>query len=181
MVDFVRELAGKTELAVACILGWLGVARSKFASWKTRYGKLNEHNAEVPRDHWIEPEERAQILAFHACHPLEGYRRLTFMMLDADEVAVSPATTYRVLSAAGVIDRWRRKTSRKGTGFAQPLGAHEHWHVDIAYLNLAGTFYYLCSVLDGASRAIVHHEIREQMTEVSQELTKRHGGVPPLP
>lgn len=170
VVDFVGELAAKTELALGRLLGWLGVARSKFASWKARYGKVNEHNARVPRDHWIEPEERAQILAFHARHPLEGYRRLTFMMLDAGEVAVSPATTYRVLSAAGVIDRWRRKASRKGTGFVQPLGAHEHWHVDIAYLNLAGTFYYLCSVLDGASRAIVHHEIRERMTEADVEL-----------
>jgi transposase InsO family protein len=47
--------------------------------------------------------------------------------------------------------------------------AHEHWHIDVAYLNLGGTFYYLCSVLDGASRAIVHWEIREAMTEADVE------------
>jgi putative transposase len=87
------------------------------------------------------------------------------MMLDQDVVAVSPSTTYRVLSAAGRLDRWNTKPSKKGTGFVQPLRPHEHWHVDIAYLNLAGTFYYLCSVLDGASRAIVHWEVREAMTE----------------
>ncbi|MFC1707767.1 DDE-type integrase/transposase/recombinase [Planctomycetota bacterium] len=34
---------------------------------------------------------------------------------------------------------------------------------------MAGTFYYLCSVLDGASRAIVHWEIREAMTEADVE------------
>ena len=45
-----------------------------------------------------------------------------------------------------------------------------HWHIDIAYLNLAGTFYYLFSVLDGASRAIVHWEIRESMKETDVEL-----------
>ena len=39
-----------------------------------------------------------------------------------------------------------------------PRSTHPH-------LNLCGTFYYLCSILDGASRAIVHWEIREQMTE----------------
>ena len=49
--------------------------------------------------------------------------------------------------------------------FVQPLAPHEHWHIDIAYLNVAGTFYYLCSILDGASRAIVHWDIRESMTE----------------
>lgn len=27
-------------------------------------------------------------------HPLEGYRRLTFMMLDDDIVAISPSTIY---------------------------------------------------------------------------------------
>jgi len=145
------------------------VARGKFFDWRKRYGKANEHNALVPRDHWIEPAERERICAFHVQNPLEGYRRLTFMMLDADIVAVSPATTYRVLSAAGLLDRWNRKPSKKGTGFVQPLAPHEHWHVDISYLNVAGTFYYLCSLLDGASRAIVHWEIREHMTETDVE------------
>ena len=87
------------------------------------------------------------------------------MMLDQDVVAVSPATTYRVLSQAGRLDRWNRKPSKKGTGFHQPVRPHEHWHIDVSYLNLGGTFYYLCSVLDGASRAIVHWEIRESMKE----------------
>ncbi len=47
----------------------------------------------------------------------------------------------------------------------QPLVAHEHWHVDMSYINVAGTFYYLTSILDGYSRAIVHAEVRESMTE----------------
>jgi putative transposase len=84
-------------------------------------------------------------------------------------VAVSPATTYRILSRAGRLDRWKRMPSRKGTGFVQPLKPHEHWHIDVSYLNLAGTFYYLCSILDGASRAIVHWEIREAMKEQDVE------------
>jgi putative transposase len=42
------------------------------------------------------------------------------MMIDADVVAVSPTTTYRVLSAAGRLNRWNRKPSKKGTGFVQP-------------------------------------------------------------
>jgi transposase InsO family protein len=109
-------------------------------------------------------------LDFHDQHPLEGYRRLTFMMLDANVVCVSPSTTYRVLSAAGRLDRWNRARSKKGTGFAQPSGPHRHWHIDIAYVNIAGTFYYLCSVLDGYSRFIVHWEMRESMTEQDVEI-----------
>jgi len=39
-------------------------------------------------------------------------------------------------------------------------------------MNISGTFYYLCSLLDGYSRYryIVHHEIREQMTEQDVEI-----------
>lgn len=164
-----QEFSGKTELAVSRVVGWVGIARGKFFDWRERYGKANEHNALVPRDHWIEAVERQAIIDYFDRHPLEGYRRLTFMMLDEDVVAVSPSTTYRVLSRAGRLSRWPRRPSKKGTGFVQPLNAHEHWHIDVSYLNLAGTFYYLCSVLDGASRAIVHWELRESMKEQEVE------------
>jgi transposase InsO family protein len=91
------------------------------------------------------------------------------MMMDADIVAVSPSTVYRMLRAAGLLDRWNSNPSKKGTGFVQPSAPHEHWHIDIAYLNLMGTFYYLCSVLDGCTRYIVHWEIRESMKETDVE------------
>jgi putative transposase len=170
VVDFVVGWADKTEVVrMEQLVSWLGIGRGKFYDWKQRYGKANEHNGKVPRDHWIEEWERQRIIDFHAQYPLEGYRRLTFMMLDADVVAVSPATTYRVLRGAGLLDRWNRTPSKKGTGFVQPTRPHQHWHMDVSYLNIAGTFYYLCSVLDGYSRAIVHWEIREAMTEADVE------------
>ena len=169
MVDFITTLSDKTELPVRRLLGWAGIAPGKFYRWRHRYGKANEHNGKVPRDHWLLGEEVTAILAYHAAHPLEGYRRLTFMMLDEDVVAVSPASVYRVLRGAGVLDRWNPKPSKKGTGFNQPSAPHEHWHVDITYLNLAGTFYYFCALLDGYSRYIVHWEIRESMKEQDVE------------
>ena len=92
------------------------------------------------------------------------------MMMDADIVAVSPSSVYRVLTNAGLLNRWNRKESKKGTGFVQPLKAHEHWHIDISYINICGTFYYMCSVLDGFSRYIVHWEIREAMKESDVEI-----------
>jgi len=150
-------------------IGWLGIAASKFHDWRTRYGLANEHNALVPRDWWLEPWEKAAILEFHRAHPREGYRRLAFMMLDADVVAASPSSVYRVLRQAGAIKPRNDKPSLKGKGFQQPLRAHEHWHVDVTYINVAGTFFYLCSLLDGYSRFIVHWEIRASMTEADVE------------
>ena len=74
------------------------------------------------------------------------------MMLDADVVAVSPSSVYRVLCNAGLMKAHNSKPSLKGKGFQQPLRPHEHWHVDVTYVNVAGTFFYFCSLLDGCSR-----------------------------
>jgi putative transposase len=184
VVDYVNHWADRTELPARRLLGWLGLGTSKFHDWKHRYGKVNEHNGMVPRDWWLDDWEKRAIIEYHDRHPLEGYRRLTFMMLDDDVVAVSPASVYRVLKQAGRLDYRRFSPSKKGTGFVQPLRPHEHWHVDVSYINVSGTFYYLTSLLDGCSRYIVHWEIRESMTErdvetIVQRALERHPGEKP--
>ena len=142
---------------------------SKFSRWSGRLGTPNQHNASLPRDFWLEDWEKAAIIAFHALYPLEGYRRLAYMMLDADVVAVSPSSVYRVLRAAGKLAPRGGKPSKKGQGFEQPLRPHEHWHIDVSHLNVCGTFFFLCSILDGYSRFVTHWEIRETMKEAEVE------------
>lgn len=100
---------------------------------------------------------------------MEGYRRLAFMMLDDDVAAAAPATVYRVLKKADRLAPPSPPNDRKGKGFQQPDRPHRDWHVDISYINIVGTFYYLCSLLDGYSRYIVHWEIREKMDETAVE------------
>jgi transposase InsO family protein len=174
----------RSEIPCKQLLDWAGLETSKFHNWKKRYGKVNEHNGQIPRDWWLEAWEKQAILDFHERFPLEGYRRLTFMMLDDDIVAVSPSSVYRVLKAAGRLDRKFIKPSKKGTGYIQPGKIHQEWHTDISYLNLGGSFYFLISVLDGFSRYIVHWEIRESMREQDVELVlaramEKHPGVQP--
>jgi hypothetical protein len=36
----------------------------------------------------------AAIIRFHLKNPLEGYRRLAFVMIDADRVVVSPSSVW---------------------------------------------------------------------------------------
>ena len=170
VIDYVRYYSDKTEIAAGDFIRRIGIARSKYYDWKHRYGKVNEHNAWIPRDFWLTDFERQAIINYYHDNPLEGYRRLCYMMIDADVAAVSPSSVYRVLSNAGVLNKWNRKTSKKGTGFVQPLGPHKHWHIDISYINICGTFYYMCSILDGFSRYIVHWEIREAMKESDVEI-----------
>lgn len=66
----------------------------------------------------------------------------------------------------------------------QPVTPHQHWHVDISHLDICGTFYFLCSVLDGCSRFIVHWDIRTSMTEtdvqaILQRARELHPGATP--
>jgi putative transposase len=169
IVDFIRGWSDKTDIPAGRFLPWLDIGASKFHDWKHRFGQVNEHNAWVPRDHWLTNEEKERICQFARQHPLDGYRLLTFMMLDANVVACSPSSVYRVLKKAGLLAGASPHITKKGTGYVQPLTPHQEWHVDISYLNIAGTFYFLCSLLDGYSRFIVHWEIREKMEEIDVE------------
>jgi putative transposase len=170
VVEFVVQWSEKTEIPAKRFLKWLGLPAGKYHDWKKRFGQASRHNGAQPRQFWLLDWERKAILEYAANHPLEGYRRLAFMLLDADIVAVSPSSVYRVLKAAGVLKRQGCEVSRKGNGFQDPKHPHQHWHIDISYINIAGTFYYLSAILDGYSRYIVHWEIREQMLEQDIEI-----------
>jgi putative transposase len=170
IVDFIHHWHQRAEFKLMQLVIWIGLAYSKYSNWRERYGRVNEHNRLVPRDHWLQEWEKNAIIDFGQQHPLEGYRRCAFMMLDEDVVAASPATVYRVMKGAGLLGRRGPTSSTKGKGFKQPVAAHKHWHIDVSYINIRGTFYYLCSILDGFSRYIVHWELREQMKESDVEV-----------
>lgn len=169
-MDYLAHWSQQSGLSQIQLWRALGLPSSKFYTWQRRRDQPTKHNATVPRSHWISPEERAAIIAFAKLWPLEGYRRLTFMMLDADIACVTPSTTYRVLKKAGLIGGKPRTNSRKGKGFDQPTKPHQHWHIDVTHLNLGGTYYYLFAVIDGHSRAIIYWEIAETMKESRIEL-----------
>ena len=96
------------------LIGWLDISRSKYYDWRTRYGKINEHNGLAPRDRWLEEWEKEAIIDYFIEHPTESYRRLTYMMIDEDVVAASAFSVYRVLSSAGLLGKRHLKPSRKG-------------------------------------------------------------------
>ena len=174
----------RSAFRIQTFLRWLDLSASQYHRWQGRYGQSNRHNAPLPRIGWLLLWERQAIIEYARQHREEGYRRLTYMMLDADVVAVRPSSVYRVLKAAGLVRTASTTPSKKGKGFTQPLAAHQHWHVDVSYINICGTFYYLCSVLDGYSRFIAHWEIREQMREadieiIIQRARERFPGVTP--
>lgn len=170
VVAFVAKWQAKTEFEVTQISHWLGIGRSKYYRWVEREGQANQHGGRQPRWHWLTEREKAAIINYYSDHRQTGYRRLAYMMLDANVVAVSPSSVYRVLLTAGLLRSGPSQASSKGQGFKQPLRSHQHWHIDITYINICGTFYYLCTILDGYSRFIVHWEIRPAMREADVEI-----------
>jgi putative transposase len=77
-------------------------------------------------------------------------------MADHEIVAVRPTRVYRALSGAGLLDRWNVKPSRKGRA------SSSFWRLTSTGIpisltqKVSGIFYSICSVLNGAGRAIVH-------------------------
>jgi len=169
ITSYVNYWSQRTELPKKRFFQLIGISKSKYYEWEKRRGMKNNHNNLIPRWFWLQDWEKEAICAYHGEHPLDGYRRLAYMMIDEDVVCASPSTVYRVLKEYGLIGRTKNKPSKKGTGFNQPTTAHKHWHIDVSYVNISGTFYYLCGILDGYSRYMVHWEIRESMKEKDVE------------
>ena len=48
------------------------------------------------------------------------------------------SSTYASSRALACSTLEARSPSLKGSGFVQPLAPHEHWHVDVSYINVPG-------------------------------------------
>jgi hypothetical protein len=55
----------------------------------------------------------------------------------------------------------------------QPARPHEHWHLDGEYIDVAGTFFFLCTLVNGYSRYNVHWEMHPTMQEMGIETISR--------
>jgi len=179
VTDHVTYISFRSGIPIIKLLSMIGLRKVKFYRWLKRAGSPNRHNGQIPRTHWLLPEEIKAVETFARGHYSsnnyflkDGYRRIAYKMLDLDIVSVSPSSVYRILKKAGLLNKWNtKKGTLKGTGFKQPDYSHKHWHVDIKYLNFSGSFLFLISVLDGYSRFVLHHEVRHNMQEFDVELT----------
>ena len=120
VVELVDYGITRVGMPLKRLLRWLGLAPGKYYDWKRRQGQPNRHNGQIPSRHWLQPWEREAIVAYTGEHPLDGYRRLCYRMIDEHSVACAPSTVYRVLKSAGLLQAWEVKASSKGQGFEQP-------------------------------------------------------------
>ncbi|MBK7377707.1 MAG: transposase [Ignavibacteriales bacterium] len=176
---YLCDMAKKTEIPITKLLATLELPKVKYYRWIKRSGSKSLHNSQIPKTHWLTPNEVDAVIAFAKDHYTtndffirDGYRRLAYDMLDKNVVAASPSSVYRILKKEGLLNKWNvDKRSLKGKGFNQPDYPHKHWHTDIKYLNFNGTLLFLISVLDGYSRYVLHHEVRHNMAGYDVKLT----------
>lgn len=145
------------------LLLFIGISRKKFFNWKKVYGEPHKYSDNFSRVNMITAEEKENIIDFYRKHPLDGYRRCAYMMIDKDIAYVQPSSVYRILKEAGVMRSRTVKSSSKGTGFVQPLKAHEQWHSDISNVTAGDTVYHLISIIDGYSRSVIAWDLRASM------------------
>jgi transposase InsO family protein len=171
VVSVVERLHVRAGYAIKSALAVLGLPRSTYFSWSRMRGKSVRPAGKIPKSHVITPDERRAVLAFARAHPRNGYKRLSYMMNDAGVAAVRPSTVLNILHEEQLIGPWATpSTTAHKIGFDQPTRPHEQWHTDIAYLNILGTQYFFISVLDGFSRAIIHHDVRIRMETTDVEI-----------
>ncbi len=164
-------------------LAALGVPRSVFYAWKKRE-QLEDQVGQPCRVYEVLPEERAAICRFALQYPKIGYRKLTWMMVDAGTACVGESTVYRVLGEADLLSRWKRSRTSSGEYNFRPDGPNQQWHTDVMYVWVAARFYFLLSFVDAYSRYIVHHKLlinldgRSVAVELQAALEAAQGATP---
>jgi len=185
LVDRTRRRTGWT---VRRIVRRLGLPKTRYYAWREWQKEANRVVVETLRRRptWCPwamlPEEREAIVGYALGHPREGYRRLAWMMVDADVAYVSPSSVYRILRDADLLYRWKR-SERVGERPPEPTRPNQRWHTDLMYLRVGDVWYFLVSVLDAYSRYVVHWDLLTSMTAadvrvVIQDALKRTGATP---
>jgi hypothetical protein len=123
-MQIVAQTKRRSGWRVYRTLAALDVPRSVYYAWKGRESLVDKIGARC-RVYEVLAEEREGICEFALGFPKIGYRKLTWMLVDAGTVCVGESTVYRVLSDADLLSRWKRSgassTSGLGRGIQSPM------------------------------------------------------------
>lgn len=169
VLELVARTRDRSRWKLDEVLVALGVTRSVYFAWQRRRlaGRLEDAQVKAPCLDVLLPEEVEAIKRFSLLHPLVGYRKLSWMMVDAGIAYASESAVYRVLHEAGLLSRWKKRSTSSGEYKFKPQGPNEQWHTDVMYVWVNHRYYFLLSFIDAYSRYIVHHKLMIQLNGVS--------------
>lgn len=192
LLDAVRKATTVSGAPMRAALRDLGIPSTTYYRWTNRAkdGRLTDERSGGAHSHVPPtPQERAAVCDFARAHPLIGYKRLTWDMVDRDIAYLRQSQVYQVLQKADLLarrpplalDPLRRPTP--------PDRPDQVWHIDLMYLYINPRWYYLVDILDGYSRYLVHWQLNMTMhadlvmlavQEALETLTTRRPGEPQL-
>jgi len=174
------KLVEQSTLSVCRTLASMGIPRSTFYDWYSRYqgGGIEalEDGRPRPRRVWhkIPDEVGTAIVNLALEEPDLSPRELAVNFTDTKGSFVSEASVYRLLKDRGLITSPAFILMKAADRFANPTTApNQLWQTDFTYLKVIGWgWFYLSTVLDDFSRYILAWKLCTTMsaTDVSNTL-----------
>src|SRR5213080_4681705 len=157
------ELVEQSSLSIPRTLAPIGIPRSTFYDWYSRYqeGGIEalEDGKPRPRRIWNKISDKIETAIVNLAleEPDLSPRELAVNYTDTKGSFVSEATVYRLLKDHGLITSPAFILMKAADRFANPTTApNQLWQTDFTYLKVIGWgWFYLSTVLDDFSRYIV--------------------------
>ena len=174
------ELVEQSSLSIPRTLAPIGIPRSTFYDWYSRYqeGGIEalEDGRPRPRRIWNKLPDKIETAIVNLAleEPDLSPRELAVNFTDTKGSFVSEATVYRLLKDHGLITSPAFILMKAADRFANPTTApNQLWQTDFTYLKVIGWgWFYLSTVLDDFSRYILAWKLCTTMsaTDVSDTL-----------
>lgn len=157
----------KLKVSQACKV--LGLNLKRFYSWQSLYtifgldGLMDTSPQPKHKVFQLLPDEEKAIDEYTLKHPEQHHREIQFN-LERQGVYVSVSTVYRRLKERKLIKEHKILKPKKPYQKPQATAPHQHWLVDLTYILVGRTFWYLIVVIDFFSRYIVSWELSPSAT-----------------
>ena len=170
-----------SQLSVKRTLQELGISRSTFYEWYSRYIKdgydgLKQRSKEQ-KVFWnkIPGKERQKVVETALDREDLSPRELAYHITDNQGWFISESSVYRILKSRGLITSPAYIVMAAADEFKdKPERVHQQWQIDFTYFKIIGWgWYYLATVMDEYSRYIVHWELCKQMETTDAERVVR--------
>jgi transposase InsO family protein len=186
ILDYINQTTRRSNVKIKWVLKHLSLPVNTYYRWRRLelIGELSDKYKVHRNIDAILGWEIKSVIKYALAHPEAGYRRLCYMMIDADIVYLSPSSVYRILSERDLLERYKKSSKSKGKYDYKPDAPHQQWHTDIMYLWVNGRWYFFIGFIDAYSRYIVHWELLEtasslDVTAALESALKKYPGKTP--
>lgn len=192
ILETVGQAQERSGQPVITILNQLDFSRATYYRWQGRAqsGQLADqvvvpHRQALPPT----PDEVAAVCDFALAHPMTGYKRLSWLMVDQDVAFLRPYLVYRILKGRDLLARHPQPLPEALKRPPAPDHADQVWHIDLMYLFIRPRWYYLVDIVDGYSRFLVQRSLNLTMEantvtftvqEALERLPERRPGEPKI-